>query len=189
MKNIILDNQEISYLLKVSERSRSMRLAIYYDGRVVVSVPRISNFNFLVERFLQKKSKWILEKVKHFKDLSGRPLIKCSKADYKKYKEQAFVIANKKVQEFNKVYNFKFNKISIKNQRSRWGSCSKRGNLNFNYRIALLPTELADYIVVHEICHLGELNHSQKFWNLVAKTVPNHRELRSRLNKIGVIYQ
>jgi predicted metal-dependent hydrolase len=66
-------------------------------------------------------------------------------------------------------------------QRSRWGSCSRKGNLNFNYKLIQLPQELADYIVVHELCHLKQFNHSHAFWNLIAETIPNHIELRKIL--------
>lgn len=85
---------------------------------------------------------------------------------------------------FNKVYGFKYGRVTIRNVKTRWGSCSKKGNLNFNYRIVFLPKELADYLVVHELCHLGEFNHSQKFWDLVAKAQPNYKKLRKELRKI-----
>lgn len=80
-------------------------------------------------------------------------------------------------------YTFSYKKISIKNVSSRWGSCSRKGNLNFNFRLALLPPELADYIIVHELCHLGEFNHSKKFWDLVALTIPNWQKLRNGLKE------
>jgi hypothetical protein len=68
----------------------------------------------------------------------------------------------------------------------RWGSCSKKGNLNFNYKIALLPQRHSDYVIVHELCHLREFNHSKKFWDLVEQAVPNHRALRTELKRAGV---
>ena len=82
---------------------------------------------------------------------------------------------------FNKFYSYKWNRIFIKNQKTRWGSCSKRGNLNFNYRIALLPPEAADYIIVHELCHLKEFNHSRNFWKLVEQQIPNYKILHKAL--------
>ncbi len=108
---------------------------------------------------------------------------KKNRIEYLKYKEVARELVRKKVEEFAGVYGFKFGKISVRNQRTRWGSCSRKGNLNFNYKIALLPARLADYIVVHELCHLGEFNHSQKFWDLVAKTMPDYLALRAELRK------
>jgi predicted metal-dependent hydrolase len=77
-----------------------------------------------------------------------------------------------------------YKKVFIKNSRSRWGSCSERGNLNFNYRIALLPPELADYVVVHELCHLVHFNHSPAFWAEVSKLIPEWKSARKRLKAV-----
>lgn len=101
--------------------------------------------------------------------------------DYKIYKKKALEIVNERIVFFNQFYGYRWNNIVIRNQKTRWGSCSKKGNLNFNYKIALLPSEVADYIIVHELCHLGEFNHSENFWNLVAKTIPDYKEIRKNL--------
>ena len=101
--------------------------------------------------------------------------------NYKIYKKKALEIVNERIIFFNQFYGYKWNNIVIRNQKTRWGSCSKKGNLNFNYKIALLPSEVADYIIVHELCHLGEFNHSQNFWNLVAKTIPDYKAIRKNL--------
>ena len=85
---------------------------------------------------------------------------------------------------FNNFYKFKINRIAIKNQKSRWGSCSKKGNLNFNYKIIFLKPDLADYLLVHELCHLGQFNHSKNFWALVGKTIPHYKSLHKELKKI-----
>jgi predicted metal-dependent hydrolase len=102
---------------------------------------------------------------------------------YLAYKEQARQIATERLAHFNQFYNFTYGRISIRSQKTRWGSCSKRGNLNFNYRIALLPPHLADYIIVHELCHIGQFNHSRDFWNLVAKADPEYKAHRAELKK------
>ncbi|MDO8430397.1 MAG: M48 family metallopeptidase [Candidatus Taylorbacteria bacterium] len=112
---------------------------------------------------------------------------KGKKAEYLKYRGHARELAHRKVGEFCAIYNFKCNKIAIRNQKTRWGSCSKRGNLNFSYRIALLPPHLSNYIIAHEVCHLGEFNHSKNFWNLVARTIPDYAKLRKELNQKGRI--
>ncbi|MEK7523477.1 MAG: M48 family metallopeptidase [Patescibacteria group bacterium] len=108
--------------------------------------------------------------------------------NFLEHKEQARRLAKERIEHFNKMYQFEFNRVSIRNQRTRWGSCSSKRNLNFNYKIALLPLPLADYIIVHELCHLGEFNHSKKFWELVAKTIPNHREIRKVIRKNGISF-
>lgn len=108
-------------------------------------------------------------------------------ANYLKYKTEAGILAKKRLEYFNTIYHFKYNRVTIRNQKTRWGSCSKKGNLNFNYKIALLPPKTADYIIVHELCHIGEFNHSRNFWNLVAETMPDYKELRNSLRKISQI--
>jgi predicted metal-dependent hydrolase len=105
---------------------------------------------------------------------------------YKENKEKARTIAIERLEYFNTFYNYKWGKIAIRNQKTRWGSCSRRGNLNFNYKIALLPARYSDYIIVHELCHLGEFNHSQNFWNLVARTIPDYKEIRGSLRRDGL---
>ncbi len=100
---------------------------------------------------------------------------------YVEYKEQARELVKQRLEYFNQFYGFAFHRVAIRNQKTRWGSCSKKGNLNFNYKIALLPVALQDYIVVHELCHLQEMNHSSRFWALVAKTMPNYAQLRRNL--------
>lgn len=107
-----------------------------------------------------------------------------SRRDYKKYKEIARVLVKNRIAHYNQTYKFKINRIAIKNSKSRWGSCSKLGNLNFNYRVALLPIELADYVIVHELCHLEEFNHSARFWNLVALTIPDWKTIRQSFKRI-----
>jgi len=104
--------------------------------------------------------------------------------DYKLNKERARVLVHERLAFYNTHYNFIIGKVAIRNQRSRWGSCSKKGNLNFNYRIALLPVHLVDYIIVHELCHIAEFNHSKDFWVLVSKTIPDWRVLRAELKLI-----
>ena len=102
---------------------------------------------------------------------------------YKENKEKARALAKERLEYFNAFYGYKWGKIAIRNQKTRWGSCSKKGNLNFNYKIALLPQKYSDYIIVHELCHLGEFNHSKNFWDLVAKTVPDYLVIRKDLRK------
>ena len=106
--------------------------------------------------------------------------------NYLKYKNQATVLVKEKLEYFNQFYNYKYNRIVIRNQKTRWGSCSKRGNLNFNYKVALLSEKEVNYIVVHELCHLGEFNHSKKFWDLVEKTIPDYKDARNSLRINGL---
>ncbi|MDP2586758.1 MAG: M48 family metallopeptidase [Candidatus Komeilibacteria bacterium] len=118
---------------------------------------------------------------KYFRIIFRRVSLRGAKKEYLENKDRALILAQQRLEFFNRSYGFKFNRVSIKNQKTRWGSCSKKGNLNFNYRIALLSQPLADYIIVHELCHLGQLNHSRQFWDLVAQTIPDYSKMRREL--------
>jgi len=108
-------------------------------------------------------------------------LFRNNKNNYLKHKEEASKLISERIDYYNNIYQFDFNRISIRNQRTRWGSCSSKKNLNFNYRLLFLPKRISDYIIVHELCHLKELNHSRKFWNLVAEVMPDYLEIRRDL--------
>jgi len=105
--------------------------------------------------------------------------------NYIKYKKQAATLVKERLEYFNQFYDYKYGRVAIRNQKTRWGSCSKKGNLNFNYKIVLLTQKQRDYIIVHELCHLKEFNHSQRFWDLVAKAVPDYKEVRHSLRITG----
>ena len=98
------------------------------------------------------------------------------KKHYELYKEAARELCYARLAHFNEYYNFEYKRVAIRNTRSRWGSCSSKKNLNFNYRIILLPPELQDYLIVHELCHLEEMNHGPQFWSLVAEQAPDYKE-------------
>ena len=129
-----------------------------------------------------RNKKWVIKKIGNlFYIKTKTPKKKRKNLDYLKYKDQAYSIAKDRLLYFNQFYNYKWNNIVIRNQKTRWGSCSRKGNLNFNYKIALITKEASDYIVVHELCHLGEFNHSKNFWDLVEKTIPDYKKIRSDL--------
>lgn len=173
----------VEYTLTISKRARKLTLSIYSGGHFVVTKPS-GMADHRVERFMQSKAKWIVEKINRFMKFPSALSRKVSQPLLVDYREQALIFVEKRVQHFNQIYGFNYKKISVKNQKSRWGSCSSKGNLNFNFKIVLLPDRLADYIIVHELCHIGQLNHSKKFWDLVEKTLPHYKILRNELKKI-----
>jgi len=103
------------------------------------------------------------------------------KKDYIVNKHIARKLITKLVYHYASVYNVSIGRIAIRNQKTRWGSCSRLGNLNFNYRLLYLPDDLRDFVIVHELCHLLEFNHSAEFWAHVARVVPDFKAIRKRL--------
>ena len=169
-------------MLKKVRNSRHMRVLVHGDGRVVATAPYRATYGAM-ERFLFSREDWIKKALSKFASrksvLPGLGVV-----NYKKHKGQARGFVLDRLEHFNQFYNFKYNRVSIRNQKSRWGSCSKKGNLNFNYKIIFLPPEQADYIIVHELCHLKELNHSKRFWDLVSCAIPCYKEIRRKLKKL-----
>jgi len=186
-KKIKLCNKDINYILKTSIRAKRMRLVICNNGSFVVTRPYLLSQK-KVEKFIIEKANWIIKKIEYFKQFK-KSSFKDSRENYLKYKNNALDFVNKRIQYFNKNGDFKFNNISIRNQKTRWGSCSSKKNLNFNYKIVLLPKHIADYIIVHELCHLKEMNHSKNFWNLVAKIIPDYINIRKELKIKGLHLQ
>lgn len=184
-KEIFIENKKISYKIRKSKKARSLRLAVYPDGKIVATLPCGARES-LIDEFVLRKSGWIfrkLDEISSLKNLDGRLLSKFGKKEYNRHKKQALFFIRKRLEYLNRFYGFNFKRISIRNQRTRWGSCSRKGNLNFNYKLVFLPEKLADYVIVHELCHIKEFNHSASFWDLVGKTVPDYKNIVMELKK------
>lgn len=104
-------------------------------------------------------------------------------------RQQAREIISARAAHWAGLLGVKYNRIAIKSQRSLWGSCSRKGNINFNWRLAAAPAQALDYVVIHELCHLREMNHSRKFWAHVAQACPDFKQHRRwlRLNSAGLM--
>ena len=178
---------KISYKLNRSKRAKRMRLAVYCDGSVGVTSP-FKIQQSIIEKFISDKKQWIWNKIQFFKNTEGKIARTFSRKDYLENKDKALILVNERSEFYKKTYGFSFNKISVKNQKTRWGSCSRKRNLNFNYKIIFLPAKFQDYIIVHEMCHLKEFNHSGKFWSLVEKVFPDYSEIRKELRERGMFY-
>ena len=107
-----------------------------------------------------------------------------SRKHYLQNKNAARKIILESLDFFARLYGVRYRKVAIRNQRSKWGSCSKARNLNFNYKVALLPKDQRDYVIVHELCHLIEFNHSKRFWDLVEKTIPDYKKVNRELKSM-----
>lgn len=106
---------------------------------------------------------------------------------FEEYRESARELALARLHHFNQHYGLTWNRITIRNQRRRWGSCTSLKNINFNYKIIFLPAHLQDYIIVHELCHLVELNHGKGFWDLVAEQIPHYQTCVAELRAIDTL--
>lgn len=163
---------DFEYTIKKYKRSKHMRITIRRDGSVLVSIPQRVAYK-RAEAFVYEKQEWIRERLVEQANKPDTLLSTSSKEEYEQYKEAARVLVTRRLEEINQHYGFEYGRVSIRNQRTRWGSCSSAGNLNFNYKIVFLTPEQQDYIVAHELCHLEHMNHSHAFWERVQEAIPN----------------
>ena len=171
---------------------RSNRKTVYIqvnsDLSVTVRAPYSASEKD-IEEILKKKEAWIsrhIEKIKKTKErFEAEPTEKLTREKVIALAEEALKVIPERVEYFAKVIGVTYGKITVRNQKTRWGSCSSKGNLNFNCLLMLAPPEVLDYVVVHELCHRKQMNHSKAFWLEVEKVLPNYKEVRKWLKEEG----
>lgn len=167
-------------------RSRRKTIAIQIDreGQVIVRTP-YGITKRQVEEFLDEKKDWILQTRQQVKKRKTEQ-IPISEEVRREGIERAKRIFPERTAYFAKRMGVDYGRITIREQKTRWGSCSSKGNLNFNWKLVLLDPELLDYVVVHELAHRREMNHSVAFWKVVEAELPDYRERRRRLKECRI---
>lgn len=185
-RHVNLHSRVVNYEVRRSKRAKRMRLAVYCDGNFIVTIPQNFSSNS-IDRYVIAKSNWVISKLDFFEELNKKQKLIPGTDGYDEYKDKALEMVTERLIALNKkYYKLNFNKITIKSQKTRWGSCSKRGNLNFNYKILFLAPKMRDYIMVHELCHLKEFNHARKYWIMVKKAIPDYKEITEDLKVKGL---
>ena len=174
----------------IRSRRKTIAVQIENDLSIVVKVPRWLP-KYEVDRFVNDKSDWIektIEKIKvknEQKELNRQPAL--TEAEVRALADEALVLIPERVRFFAPIVGVDYGRVTIRNQKTRWGSCSTKGNLNFNCLLMLTPPEIIDYVVVHELCHRKEMNHSKLFWNEVEKVLPDYKTARKWLRDNGSV--
>lgn len=179
-KDIVLRNG-IPCSMRKYRRARCLRITVHRDGSVALALPFFVAYRQGIE-FLEGKAEWIREKIEVLAKRPEHLLFRGSAEEYQERKAEALALIGERLAHFQELYGVRWNRVSIRNQKTRWGSCSRRGDLSFNYRLIFLSSRLCDYVVVHELCHLREFNHSLRFWTLVAQAFPDYEKLRTELH-------
>ena len=172
----------------IRSNRKTVAIQVNSDLSVTVRAPRsVSEKD--IEEILKKKEAWIskhIEKIKETKErFEAEPTEKLTREKVIALADEALKVIPERVEYFAKVIGVTYGKITVRNQKTRWGSCSSKGNLNFNCLLMLAPPEVLDYVVVHELCHRKQMNHSKAFWLEVEKVLPNYKEVRKWLKEEG----
>lgn len=169
----------------VKSNRKTFSLEVKRDGSVILRAPIFAS-NRQIEEFYNKNKAWlekhIIENEKRTEESRFYPAF--TEDEIKALKARAKQYIPKRVEYWAEIIGVKYNSVSIRAQKTRWGSCSSKGNLNFNCLLMLTDTEAIDYVIIHELCHIKELNHSKHFWLLVETYMPNYKEVQKRIKSM-----
>lgn len=167
-------------------KRKTMSMKVEEDGKIVVRAPHRTPGE-MSDRFVESHGEWILKRRQAYGEWrKSRPVY--TEEEKKRCRERARVVLEEKCRYYSTLLGVDYKRISIREQKTRWGSCSAKGNLNFNWKLILMPEEIQDYLVVHELSHRKEMNHSKAFWSLVEAEIPDYRERRTWLKAHGREY-
>ena len=169
----------------IRSRRKTLGLEVNAEGVIVRAPLRISEAE--IERFVKQHAGWIEKNLKKIEERKRaladiEPL---AAEDIKELAERAIKVIPERVEYYAKMLGVTYGRITIRNQRSKWGSCSSKGNLNFNCLLMLTPPEVIDSVVVHELCHRKEMNHSERFYAEVLRVFPDYYRWNKWLKENG----
>lgn len=185
-ERIFIKNGENIKIEIVRSNRKTIAIEIKPNVTVLVRVPLFMK-DSEIYKFVTEKESWIKE---HLKKMEQRQkeqekVQKLTMNEVEQLANLALTVIPEKVNYYARIMNVTYGRITIRNQKTRWGSCSEKGNLNFNCLLMLVPDEVIDYVVVHELCHLIEMNHSKAFWKQVEQVLPAYKGYRQWLKEHG----
>lgn len=165
---------------------KTLAITITQEGTLLVKAPLEMPDREIV-RFLKQKQYWIYKQTKHVLEDTQRRIVR-SEEEIRRLKQQARRVLTEKTDYYKSLLGVDYQRIRIGSQRTRWGSCSSKGTLSYNWHLVLMPERIMDYVVVHELCHLLEMNHSERFWKRVGELLPDYENRRKWLKENGNQY-
>ncbi len=170
----------------IRSNRKTIAIQITQDLSVIVRAPYYVSQKE-IDRVLNEKEFWILKNIEEIKKNRVGDPEELTRAQIDELADRALEYIPKRVIYFSMQMKVYFGNVTIRNQKTRWGSCSSKGNLNFNCQLMRMPPEVIDYVVVHELCHLKEMNHSKAFWEEVEKVMPDYQKHRDYLKKQRIL--
>ena len=172
----------------IRSKRKTYGISVSAGGKVTVRIPLQGSERFAVS-MAEEKKEWIA------KNVSKMMIVKPSLPQKEKtprqkrleapYRQAAKEYIPKRAAHFAALLGVTYENITIRDQKTRWGSCSSKGTLSFNWRLMLAPPAVLDYVVIHELCHRKEMNHSPRFWRLVEQIMPDYKTKRQWLKENG----
>ena len=180
-KTINIDNLG-PVLFEKSSRAKHINISVKPPAKIRVAVPRGVSYE-KAESVARSKTNWIK---KHLTKISS--IVEQNRHLKPIDKEYARSYLTQRIEELASQHGFNYNKVYIKNQKTRWGSCSKKNNINLNMKLLSLPEELSDYVILHELVHTKVKSHAPEFWMMLDKHTGNAKGFHKKLKKYGLSY-
>lgn len=165
----------------IRSNRKTIAIQINANGEILVRCPRRMRMEAIRE-FVERKEAWI---EKHCVKLDAVKEPPYTTEEILQFRKSAWKVVEDRVAHYAPIVGVTYNRISIRAQHTRWGSCSSKGNLNFNCLLVLVPPEVLDYVVVHELCHRKQMNHAKAFWAEVEAVLPDYKTSKGWLRENG----
>lgn len=182
MNNSKTDNIELNGIEVIRSNRRTIAIQIKKDMKIQVRAPLYLS-DGEIRKFVEEKQSWIQKNLKKAKQRYAEKEPSFSECELRGLINAAKTDLLQRVENYAPLIGVTAKRITIRCQKTRWGSCSAKGNLSFNCLLMLCPETVRDYVVVHELCHLKELNHSRAFWDLVKSILPDYQTQRKWLRE------
>ena len=161
---------------------RSVAISIK-EGRIILRAPLLLT-DKEAEKIIKDNEKWIRSKLECY-EIKKAKEAELTEEKIKELRKSAKVYFKEQIEKFSKIMDLKYSRVTITSAKTRFGSCSSKGNISFSYRLMLYPESAREYVVVHELSHLVEMNHSKRFYSIIEKYLPDYKERRKQLKNGG----
>ena len=179
----MIEPEEIIY-----SKRKTLCLQVTSQGKFIVRAPKRTSPKFIND-FIQKKQLWVQKTLQKITEkLAKNNHFRLTEEEVLKYKKKARVELQKRLEELSTETGLKYTKFRLSSAKTRWGSCSSKDVISLNWRLVFMPPEVIDYVVIHELAHTKEKNHSKNFWDLVAIYDPGFRVNRKKLKELSLTY-
>lgn len=179
MRKIVAVEGVGDVLFESSKRARYINISVRHSGTIRVAVPGRVSFDKAL-KFLHSKSDWVSKHLEKIERVEKKiPLEKVDKAHARK-------ILIPRLKYLAEKHGFQYNRVSLRNQKTRWGSCSPNNNISLNINLVSLPQDLMDYVLLHELTHTKIKNHSKDFWHHLEKHIPGPKQQNKKLRNYAI---
>lgn len=183
-----LDIEDLRIPISLNRAKRkTLSVTVIPGGSLLIKAP-VRMPEREIKRFLEQRRYWIYKQTKHVLEEDAERICR-SGEEIKRLRRQARIVLTEKTDYYKSMIGVDYKQLRIGDQKTRWGSCSSKATISYNWRLVLMPDEIMDYVVVHELCHLLEMNHSKEFWNQVSRIIPDYKTRRKWLKENGSRYQ